>query len=327
MTAVLISDRVSVLAGPRILGVLPDAALVTVDLTGTLSGNAPTVDVVFLSPDLVDIGRASATAHASLLGALRSSRLKWVQVSTAGVDGPLFAELFDRGVRTSNAPGIHAEPIAEYVLAQILAINKRIAEHSVLEAGANYTPLDADDLAGQTLGIVGYGGIGRATARLARAFGMKIFALRRTLEPDSLVDEMFSPDRLDDLLAASDVVLVALPLTAATHRLINRDRLHKLRERAILINVGRGDVVDEAALAETLSRKRIRAAVLDVQIDEPLPRTSPLWRLERCIITAHDSSRSPRTLGRAIDVFLDNLGRYARGEPLQHEVTAELISR
>src|SRR5262249_11968605 len=131
---------------------------------------------------------------------------------------------------------------------------------------------------------------------------------------------MLPPEKLERLLVESDVVLVAVPLTPETRRLIDGRRLSCMRPGAVLVNVARGAVVDEAALVAALKSGALGAAGLDVQEEEPLPASSPLWRTERCIVTPHDSSRSPRTLERAVDLFLRNLRSYVDGAPLLHEI-------
>ncbi|HEX7671569.1 MAG TPA: D-2-hydroxyacid dehydrogenase [Polyangiaceae bacterium] len=323
MTSLLITTRVRELAEPRLLAVVPGANLITVDESGTLSGDAGTAEIVFLSSDLIAWARRSDGVQRAVGRLAGSPALAWLHTASVGVDHPMFGYLLRRGVRLTNAPGIHATPIAEYVMAHLLAIAKRIPEHAALQARAEYLPLDSDELTGKTLGIVGFGGIGRATAKLARAFGMRIVAVRRTPAPDPLVDRMLPPEGLDELLSESHAVVLALPLTNETRGLLDRARLGRLRPDAVLVNVGRGGVVDEAALVDTLASGRIRAAVLDVHAEEPLPADSPLWRLERAIVTPHDASSSPMTLERAIAGFLLNLDGYVGGRPLADEIHPE----
>jgi phosphoglycerate dehydrogenase-like enzyme len=320
-----LSNPVLEMARERIVGAVPQATFTTVDESGLLTGaEVRGVDIVFLSSDLIEWTRTSDGARGALLTALSAPSLAWVQTASAGVEHPIFHALLERGVRVTNAPGLHAPPIAEYVFAQLLSLTKRVREHAALQARRHYTPLDADELRNKTLGSLGYGGIGRATARVARAFGMRVIATRRTPGPDPDVDKMLPPERLDEMLASSDVLLVAAPLTAETRRLLDADRLSRMRPDAILINVARGAIVDETALAEALRGGRLRAAVLDVHEQEPLPPGSPLWALERCIITAHDSSRSPRTLDRALDLFVGNLNRFVAKMPLEGDIIASV---
>lgn len=309
-------------ARERIARILSSPTFTATDQGGRLSGaDVSGVEVAFLSSDLLEWTRTSDGARVALLSALSAPTLAWVQTASTGIEHPVFGALVQRGVRVTNAPGLHAPPIAEYVFAQLLSLTKRVREHAALQASREYTPLDTDELLGKTLGILGFGGIGRATARIARAFGMRVIAVRRTLGSDPDVDEMLPPEALDEMLTASHVVLVAVPLTPETRRLLDADRLSRMRPDAVLVNVARGAIVDEIALAEALRRGRLRAAVLDVHEAEPLPPASPLWALDGCIITAHDSARSPRTLERGVSFFLENLRRFVAKEPLHGEIS------
>jgi phosphoglycerate dehydrogenase-like enzyme len=171
-----------------------------------------------------------------------------------------------------------------------------------------------------TVGIVGFGGIGRAVARLAKAFGMRVVGSKRTRVEDPALDLLYSPEQLGALLAESDFVVLAAPESEHTRGMIGAAALEQMKPKALLINVARGGLVDEEALADALRRKRIGGAVLDVTATEPLPETSPLWDLPNCVITPHDSAFSPLSLERTLELFLDNLSRFRRGEPLLNEV-------
>jgi len=309
-------------ARERIERIASAATFTTTDADGRLSGgDLGTTEVAFLSSDLLEWSRTSDGVRAAILGALSPPSLAWVQTASTGVEHPIFGALLERGVRVTNAPGMHAVPIAEYVFAQLLSLTKRVREHAALQANRRYTPLQGEELHGKTLGIFGFGGIGRATARIARAFGMRVVAVRRTPGPDPDADELLLPAELDAMLERSDVVLVAAPLTPETRHAFDGDRLARMRPDAVLVNVARGAIVDEGALTAALQSGRLGAAILDVQEQEPLPPSSPLWGLEQCIVTAHDSSHSPHTFERGVEVFLENLGRFAAGKPLDAEIT------
>jgi phosphoglycerate dehydrogenase-like enzyme len=309
------------LAKERLGALAPGAEVVTLEQSGQLTpDDTQGVQVALLSADLYQWSRGSDAVKTGIARVVMTESLRFVQSGFAGLDHPLFAMLLARGVLLANAPGLHAPPIAEYVMAHLLALTKRVHEHARAQAEKQYTPFDQDELTGKTLGIVGYGGIGQATARLARAFGMRVIASKRSKVEDPLLDELLPSERLDELLEQSDVVLLAVPLTGETRGSIGAARLRRMRKGAVLVNVSRGEVIDEAALIEALRSGHLGAAVLDVQSEEPLPPSSPLWSLERCIITPHDSPRSPLTLGRTVDLFLENLGRYLRGEELLNGV-------
>lgn len=183
----------------------------------------------------------------------------------------------------------------------------------------------SDDLTTKTLGIVGHGGIGAATARVAKAFGMQVLALRRGPIEDPNVDVAFAADGLHELLAGSDYVVLALPLTDATHHLVDAAALSAMRPTAVLVNVARGGVVDQAALVEALTRRTIRGATLDVVEPEPLPGDSPLWVLDNCVVTPHDAGYSPLAGERLGRLFVENLGRYRSGQALVNEVDPTLL--
>jgi phosphoglycerate dehydrogenase-like enzyme len=301
--------------------IVVSATFVTTDEQGRLSGaDIAGSEIVFMSSDLLEWSRTSNGVRAAILSALSAAPLVWVQTASTGVEHPIFGALLERGVRLTNAPGLHSQPIAEYVFAHLLSLTKRVREHTALQASRSYTPLQTEELHGKTLGIFGFGGIGRATARIARAFGMRVVAVRRTPGPDPDADSVLSPADLDAMITASDVVLIAAPLARETRGTFDAHRLSRMRPSAVLVNVARGAIVDEAALTDALRTGRLRAAILDVQEQEPLPPSSPLWALPRCIVTAHDSSHSPRTFERGVSLFLENLGRFVANEPLLGEV-------
>ena len=178
-------------------------------------------------------------------------------------------------------------------------------------------------LAGRTLGVVGYGDIGREVARRAHALGMRVVALRRRPElsaGDPLADELLGEDRLLELMARADDVVVATPLTPRTRGLVGRDAIAALKPTAVLVNVGRGPVVDEQALVEALAAGRIRGAALDVFETEPLPAGHPLWTLPNVLLSPHCADHVPGWVEAATRAFLDELERYRRGEPLRNVV-------
>ncbi|HEY0304299.1 MAG TPA: D-2-hydroxyacid dehydrogenase, partial [Longimicrobiales bacterium] len=232
-----------------------------------------------------------------------------------------FKELVHSDVVLTNSAGIHAPPMAETVLGIILyfargldfAVRDQLAgrwDQTVF--GTVHSPVM--ELSGATLGIVGYGGVGRAIAHKARAFDMRILATRRTSRPSddgtTLVD-------LERLLRESDVVVITVPATSATQQLIGRAELALLKPSAVLINVARGSIIDEAALIEVLREHRIRGAGLDVFVKEPLPEDSELWRLPNVLVLPHVSATTPRFWDRQSDFIIENFQRYLKGETLR----------
>jgi phosphoglycerate dehydrogenase-like enzyme len=300
---------------------LRDEELFRLENDGTLVGAEPDqIEVFFLSPELNVFARHSSGLREALAALMNGKSLRWVQSGSAGVESPAFYDLLKRGIRLTNAAGIHAEPIAQYVIMQMLNRIKRTRAHFELQAAHRWESIGGGELTGLTVGIVGFGGIGRAVARLARAFGMRVVGSRRTLIEDPALDRLYAPEQLGALLAESDFVVLAAPETEQTRGMIGAAALDQMRPKALLINVARGGLVDEEALIDALRRKRIGGAVLDVTATEPLPEASPLWDLPNCVITPHDSGFSPLALERTLGLFLDNFSRFRRGEPLLNEV-------
>jgi phosphoglycerate dehydrogenase-like enzyme len=267
--------------------------------------------------------------------------LDWVQVHYAGIERMLSAgsPLLPR-VKLTTASGIHATPMAEYALTMMLAFAHRLPQMAADQArqywaGTDWTGYTPSELRGATLGILGYGSVGRETARLAAAMGMRVLALKRQPaqkadagwnipglgDPDgALPERFFAPNELPQLLAEADYVLLTLPLTDATRHIINRQSLGYMRRNAVLVNVGRGGLVEEAALLEALQNGGLRGAGLDVFEEEPLPPDSPLWGMPNVIVTPHISGFSRAGDQRAMELFAENMRRYLRGAPLYNLV-------
>lgn len=291
--------------------IAPDCQIVPVGSDGTPKGDPTNAEVLFfrwgLSPEATR--RLIATPG-----------LRWMHTASAGVDHILFPELRDSDIVLTNASGVFNIPIAETVLAYMLAVVKRLPEFLAQQRERRWHKLPLRELRGLTVGIVGLGDIGTEIARLCRAFGMHVLGLRRRPLPSDVADEVLPPDRLHDLLARSDFVVIALPLTEETRGLIGRAELAAMKPGAWLINISRGAIVDEEALVEALREGRIGGACLDVFAEEPLPSESPLWEMPNVIITPHNSWSSPRIEEREVELFLENLRRYVSGEPLLNVV-------
>ena len=254
---------------------------------------------------------------------LVAPRLRWVQLLGAGVDQ--VPEIGDNRVVVTNASGIHAVPISEYVLGVMLALAKRLPfafdnQRQRKWQRFGFTP---SELESKTLGVVGLGHIGGAVARLGHAFGMRVVATKRTPGTEQQVDELLPPHRLHDLLAQCDFVVLAVPLTHETRHMIDEQALRSMKPGAFLVNIARGGVVDEQALVRALREKWIAGAALDVVENEPLPEDSPLWSFDNVIITPHMAGGSDRYIERAVALFVDNLERYLAGQPLRNVVDLE----
>ena len=249
--------------------------------------------------------------------------LEWFHSRSAGLEGVLVPDLRASPAVVTNGRGAFSHSLAEFVLAALLFFVKDFRRLVRRQREGAWDPFDMEMLHGRTLGIVGYGDIGQATAALARPLGMKVLALRRRPElsaDDPLVEEVLPAERLRELMARSDDVLVAAPLTPETRGLVDAGALAAMRPTAALVNVGRGPVVDEAALVDALERGRIRGAALDVFETEPLPDGHPFWRLPNVLLSPHCADHVPGWIEDGTRVFLKNLERFQRGEPLRNVV-------
>lgn len=272
-------------------------------------------------------------------------KLRWVQVNSAGVDQLQNTPLWRSDIAITSANGVHAVQISEHVMAVMLAHahNLPYAYHMQNEArwarGQESRPFTTTELRGKTLGILGYGAIGREIARLASAFGMRILATKRRDRPaafdgwttqgtgdadGSIPERFYDLDELPALLPQCDVVLLALPLSQQTRHIIDANTLALLPPHAFIVNIGRGPLIDTNALIAALREKRIGGAALDVTDPEPLPADSLLWHMDNVIITPHISGLSAYYNDRIVELFSENLRRYLNGEPLLNLVQREL---
>ncbi len=250
---------------------------------------------------------------------LRAPRLKWAQMFSAGVDRMVGSELWESSVTITNVSGVTAVPISEYVISLMLMFVKQVPSLFELKAKKEWRWMNFTVLRSKTVGIIGLGSIGREVARLAKAFGMEVVATRRTAKQQTrarYVDQLLPPEQLHELLEKSDFVVLTLPLTFATSRLIGEQELSKMKSTAYLINISRGGIVDEDALIKTLEEKSIAGAGLDVFATEPLPLESRLWDLENVIISPHASGGMEDYMVQAVDIFIQNLKRYLQGKKL-----------
>ncbi|HEY8449859.1 MAG TPA: D-2-hydroxyacid dehydrogenase [Bacillota bacterium] len=254
----------------------------------------------------------------SVLRAAR--RLQWIQLATAGVDRYLYPELQAAPVRITNVRGLHKDTIAEHVILMMLALARRLPEFFQQQAAARWHKLELSEIAGDTVGIVGLGSIGQEVARRARAFRLRVIGTRFSGAPVDVADQTFGPDGLEQVLRQARWVVLACPLTERTHRMIGAEQLDWIGPNGYLINIGRGELIDEPALISALQEGRIAGAGLDVFATEPLPAESPLWRLPNVVITPHVAGSLRDYIGRATEVFCENLRRFRAGQPLHNEV-------
>lgn len=256
-------------------------------------------------------------------------QLRWVHSGAAGARASLFREMCDSEVIFTNSAGIYAEPLAEWAVAAMLhfsrgfdlaGIGKSERRWAYDEMARSGHPLR--ELSGSTVAVIGYGGIGQAIGVRASALGMRVLAMRARpggLRPEAAC-EVFGPEALPEVLRRSHFVVLSLPETASTANLIGAGELALMRPDAVLMNLSRGGIVDEDALAESLRAGRIRGAALDVCREEPLPAHSPLWDLDNVLITPHSGSISPRFWQRETDLMVRNIGHYLCGGELENVV-------
>ncbi len=253
----------------------------------------------------------------------RAPRLRWIQGIGAGVEQFAAAGVSRDRVTVTNASGLGAPTMAEFVIGRLLQIWKRFREQEALQREHRYRQTYGRTFAGSVVGIVGLGAIGSATAERARALGARVLGLKRSARPgdrNELCEELFPPDRLHEMLGRCDAVVVAAPATPETAHLIDGAALAAMPAGAVLVNVARGSLVDEAALVEALRAGHLGAAALDVIEPDPLPTESPLWDLPNVYLSAHSSVSIDRYLDDIFDLFVDNLERYAAGRPLRNRV-------
>ncbi|MFC2011659.1 D-2-hydroxyacid dehydrogenase [Chloroflexota bacterium] len=249
----------------------------------------------------------------------RAPRLKWVQVMSAGVERYLNTDVMDSPVMLANVSGIHAIPIGEFVLGLMLMFVKQAPLFIQSKQEKRWERQNATVLRAKTVGIVGLGSIGREVARLAKAFGMRVLATRRKAKKIGrarYVDTLFPPEQLQQLLAESDFVVMALPFTPETSKIIGEKELRTMKPSAYLINIARGGVMDEEALTRALEEGWIAGAGLDVFATEPLPADSRLWELPNVIISPHISGMMDDYVEQSTEVFAENLRRYLDGKRL-----------
>ena len=247
-------------------------------------------------------------------------RLRWVQALAAGVAHLTSAGLREAGIRLTNASGANATSIAEFVFARILGELKRTRRLDTTQQQRRWRPVFGENIAGRTIGLVGFGPINQAVARRARAFELDVIVVRRSAAGSDLADEVLGPDGLHDMLGRCDIVVAAVPESPETHQLFDSSAFAAMQDGSMFVNVGRGSLVDEPALVAALRSGKLRAAALDVAAVEPLPEDSPLWDAPNIYISAHCSTEPTRFFESAHRVFADNLARYVAGEPLLNEI-------
>jgi len=309
-----------------------------------------------LMPEITVISASSSTLAESLADAnvlyteladfdpAAAPNLKWVQINAAGTDGVSGRPVLKSPIPVCSAVGSYSVAVAECTFAMLLALTRKVTMACDTQRAHNwptdYDPWLAVDLHGLTLGILGYGSIGRQVARLGQAFGMQVLACKRrpderrddaylipgTGDPDGLIPSVwFGTDELGDMLLRSDVVVITLPAVPTTIGMIGPHELALMKPTAYLINVGRGAVLDERALVDVLRARRIAGAGLDVVVQEPMPPNNPLWDMPNALILPHIGAWTAPQAHRSAEVLIENLRRHLAGEPLVNVIDKTLL--
>lgn len=299
----------------KLLDQLPGEVQVSIALDpAVLREKAPETQVVL-----------NCTGRAEGLEAILPSapKLRWIHSLSAGVENQLTPAVAATPVPLTNSRGVYKESLGEFVVAAALFFAKDFRRMLRNQEAGRWEQFDVEELYRQTMGVIGYGEIGRAAAKRGKSLGMKILALRRNPDKskdDGIADELYPPDRMGDMIAASDVVVVSAPLTSDTRGLVNEAAISRMKSTAILINVGRGPVIHEPSLIQALQQNKIRGAALDVFEQEPLPAGHPFWTLKNVLLSPHCADHTADWLHTAVEFFISNFHRFVAGEPLLNVV-------
>ena len=255
------------------------------------------------------------------------AQLKWIHFGVAGLEHSLFPKLLKSKTTITNASGVHAGPISEFVISTILYFAKQFKDCQKFMQTENWTQWQVAkqmiQLKGKTIGIIGFGSLGKAIAKKAKAFDMKVIATRRLqkkVEHKKTVDELIPVSNLSHLLKNSDFIVIACPLTPVTKNMIGKRELSEMKSTAFIINIARGEIINEAALINALQNKTLAGAALDVFEKEPLPKESPLFALDNVFLSPHISGNFPEYQHDVMVQFADNLNRYLAGKDLKNRV-------
>ena len=257
-----------------------------------------------------------------------SPRVRWVHTRSAGLDTLLSPELIESPAVLTNGSGVFSQALGEWVVCAILYFAKDLGRLVRSHMAKRWDPFDVEEISGKTVGIVGYGDIGRAVATRVRNLGMRVLGLTRRgpllYHVDPLVTQVFGPQDRIHMIEQCDYIVVTAPLTKETRGMIGEPEFAAMKPGAVIINVGRGPVIDESAMVRALTEKRLKGAALDVFDHEPLPEGHPLFALENVLLSPHCADHTPDWLDAAMRFFLDNYQRYRKGEPLLNVVDKQL---
>lgn len=297
----------------RVRAKYPDVHIVTTDENGVPSADISDAEIFV---------RWWYTLEDFMRILYQAPQIKWVYTPSAGIEYMDLAYMQAHDIVLTNAGGVHAVPIAEFVMMFVLHHAKRapLLLNIPRDKWEEVERTKLDELHGKTMAIIGLGGIGQETAKRAKAFGMRVVGSRRRPQITSYVDVVVRDDEWRALLPEADFVVLATPLTDRTRGMLDASAFALMKPTAYIVNVARGNVINTDDLLDALIHKKIAGAGLDVQPEEPLPVTHPLWDAPNVWITPHISASSPKTRTRLMDLFLDNLDRFMQQQPLQQVV-------
>lgn len=300
-------------AETRIRAKYPDVQIVTTNDEGIPNGDVS---------DAIILVRWWYTLEDFMRIMHMAPNIKWVYTPSAGIEYMDLAYLQARNIVLTNAAGVHAIPIAEFIMMFILHHAKRgpLLRDFPREQWEEVERTKLDELYGKTMAIIGLGGIGQETAKRAKAFGMRVVGSRRRPQVTSFVDHVVSDDEWRTLLPDADIVVLSTPLTDRTRGMVDASAFALMKPTAYIVNVARGNVINTDDLIDALTHNKIAGAGLDVQPEEPLPVSHPLWDAPNVWITPHISASSPKTRTRMMELFLENLDRFVHNQPLQQVV-------
>ncbi len=259
---------------------------------------------------------------------LAAPHLQWVHSRSAGLDSMLFPELIESSVPLTNGRGVFSPSLGEFALLAMLYFAKDVPRLRRDQAKHAWRPFDMLPVRGKTVGIVGYGDIGREVALRAKAMDMRVLALKRHAPPEGSdpgpIEQYFLVGQLLEMVAECDYVVVAAPMTAETRHMVGANVFAAMRSDAVIINVGRGPVIDEAAMIEALDQGKIKGAGLDVFEEEPLPAESPLYGMDNVLMSPHCADNHAGWMDDAARFFVEQYQRFSQGEPLRNVVNKQL---
>ena len=328
---ILISQEVAHTSGAALLeqckqnGLKVD--LILHDRTQTPSTEAlQKIRWALLSVDV--IGKSTKSLHEAelqtFINTLQAApHLQWLQVPSAGMDRPFYGDLYDQGVRLTSSAGANAKAVAQSAIAGILALSRCVPLWIDAQRQHRWHPLRGElippQLDGQHAVVVGMGAIGLDIGRILHALELQVTGVRRSPAPQQYFDQVVGFEALDTVLASADWLVLACPLTDITRKLLDHRRLQAMRPTARIVNVARGEIIDEDALISALCEQSIAGAYLDVFVTEPLPADSPLWDMPQVMISAHSAGNSTGHQRNVVKQFKENIVRLVRNEPLHNE--------